>query len=235
MLGTSEPWKATLAALLTPIACIAFIVAVSGCASQATKPKPSLETLGTTSVPARGPVDRYDPLVYCGGQGALRCPTVTPKSDVVPPVAFSLNVPDPNALMNEAATHLPVSDGVVAPETSGVGSSGLQIAEAESVLFDFNDASLTESAAQTLRAAVFALKGKPLVLSGYTDFVGTEPYNDRLALLRAQSVKEFLVRMGLDADAIHTKGEGLCCYVSPNESDEDRRRNRRVEIRVKAD
>lgn len=75
-----------------------------------------------------------------------------------------------------------------------------------------------------------AVKGKSIVLLGYTDNTGTELYNDTLALKRAEKVKAEFVKQGVPATNIHVEGNGNCCYLETNGTDEQRQINRRVEI-----
>lgn len=101
------------------------------------------------------------------------------------------------------------------------------------MLFDFNKSVLTPRAQQDLKALIPVLRGKALLLAGFTDSIGKEGYNDKLALARSETVRQFLISNGLTANPITIQGEGVCCYVAPNDSDESRRLNRRVEIRLK--
>lgn len=88
-------------------------------------------------------------------------------------------------------------------------------------------------AAQRLLMEILTdLRTKRIELRGFTDALGGEGYNDQLALRRARQVQQYLIEHGIPGPAITINGDGKCCYVSPNESDESRRRNRRVEIHL---
>jgi OOP family OmpA-OmpF porin len=47
-----------------------------------------------------------------------------------------------------------------------------------------------------------------VVATGYTDRIGSDKYNDRLSLRRAQAVKAYLVSKGIEANRIYTEGKG---------------------------
>lgn len=75
--------------------------------------------------------------------------------------------------------------------------------------------------------------GEPrLSLTGHTDNIGAEDYNDRLGLRRAQSTKDYLVSKGFPADRINISSSGESEPVATNESDAGRAQNRRTEIDV---
>ena len=47
-----------------------------------------------------------------------------------------------------------------------------------------------------------------VIVVGHTDSVGTEAYNRRLSMARADSVKTYLVSKGMDRQRIRTDGRG---------------------------
>ena len=67
---------------------------------------------------------------------------------------------------------------------------------------------------------------------GHTDDVGKDDYNLRLSQGRSGSVKQEMVRRGIDARRIETDGRGEQDPIVPNDSDEHRQMNRRVEIEI---
>lgn len=64
------------------------------------------------------------------------------------------------------------------------------------VYFGFDKFAVESGERAKLDAIAAAAKGKPLLLAGYTDHVGTEEYNLGLSDRRAQSVSGYLVRLG---------------------------------------
>lgn len=105
--------------------------------------------------------------------------------------------------------------------------------------FDFDEAELGPRTRRQLGivADVLSLDSeKKLTISGHTDALGTEDYNEVLSARRAASVMEFLVESGVDESQIITVAEGQTQPRRPNftPSGEDdpsgRRANRRSEI-----
>jgi len=71
-----------------------------------------------------------------------------------------------------------------------------------------------------------------ILLEGHTDNQGDEKSNMRLSLNRAKTVKRFLVENGIDETRIQVKAYAGRRPVAPNDTEENRRKNRRVEVRV---
>ncbi len=69
-----------------------------------------------------------------------------------------------------------------------------------------------------------------LELIGYTDTSGSLKLNNRLSLARAETVKKYLVKKGVPASQITTRGEGPNNPIADNKTKEGRAMNRRVEI-----
>jgi len=95
---------------------------------------------------------------------------------------------------------------------------------------------LTAESKADLQNILAALKDRPLPdvqVIGHTDTVGDLLGNDRLSAQRAETVKSFLVQIGIPAERITTAGRGERepLVRTPDETDEPR--NRRVEINVR--
>jgi outer membrane protein OmpA-like peptidoglycan-associated protein len=71
-----------------------------------------------------------------------------------------------------------------------------------------------------------------LEVSGHTDNAGPPEVNQRLSEARANSVRDHLVGKGIDASRLTAIGHGDALPVVPNDSDAERARNRRTEIKV---
>ncbi|MGR3218782.1 MAG: OmpA family protein [Candidatus Anammoxibacter sp.] len=67
-------------------------------------------------------------------------------------------------------------------------------------------------------------------IEGHTDNIGSKKYNINLSGKRAQAVKDYLVKMGIDAKRISVKGLGLAKPIATNSTDEGRAINRRAEL-----
>ncbi len=104
----------------------------------------------------------------------------------------------------------------------------------EGTNFDFNSAKLRPAADKKLsEVAEFAgqYKDAKLNVTGYTDSIGTDAYNQKLSERRAASVKAELVKKGVAADRIAAEGKGEANPVADNKTKAGRALNRRVEIR----
>jgi outer membrane protein OmpA-like peptidoglycan-associated protein len=108
------------------------------------------------------------------------------------------------------------------------------------VLFDFDKTNLKPAAEETLKklAAIIRSKSKESVLiNGYTDSKGRDPYNQKLSEGRANSVKQWLITQGgIPTAELQTRGFGKANPVAPNtrpdgsDNPDGRARNRRVEV-----
>jgi outer membrane protein OmpA-like peptidoglycan-associated protein len=101
-------------------------------------------------------------------------------------------------------------------------------------LFDFNQFNLKPDAEGVLAGIKSALLDQypdaPLTVEGYTDDVGTVPYNLKLSMNRAQSVSQWMLQRGIAAARVKPVGFGKAKPRFPNTNEENRARNRRVEI-----
>ena len=69
-------------------------------------------------------------------------------------------------------------------------------------------------------------------VSGHTDWIGTDGYNQGLSERRANTVKSYLSRKGVDAGRINTFAYGESKPIATNETAEGRAQNRRVEVQT---
>lgn len=106
------------------------------------------------------------------------------------------------------------------------------------VFFDFDRSQIRSEAEPTLSeiGQRVAQSAHPVAIEGHTDGKGSDDYNQKLSLERADSVRSFLVVHGSSAERLHAVGFGKKRPVAPNEkpdgSDDPtgRQKNRRVEI-----
>lgn len=105
--------------------------------------------------------------------------------------------------------------------------------------FDFDEATLTERGKQDLDRIVEAAQRTEqsrVQVTGYTDRIGPESYNEDLSRRRAQAVREYLVQNGIPEDAINIAAMGeqnpvvSCEGISGNALIECLRPNRRSEV-----
>ena len=69
-------------------------------------------------------------------------------------------------------------------------------------------------------------------VTGHTDSVGAEAYNQKLSERRADAVKTYLEDKGIAADRINASGAGETQPIASNKTAEGRAENRRVEVEI---
>jgi OmpA-OmpF porin, OOP family len=103
------------------------------------------------------------------------------------------------------------------------------------VLFDFDRSNVKPEAATILDRLVAFMnenKDKKAELSGHTDNIGTEAYNRKLSERRVNSVRDYVVKKGIDNSRISGQGFGESKPIAENKTAQGRAKNRRVEIKV---
>jgi OOP family OmpA-OmpF porin len=101
------------------------------------------------------------------------------------------------------------------------------------VHFDFNKSNIRPGDAAVLDEAASTLKANPNVtidVNGYCDAIGGVEYNLRLSDRRANSVVNYLAQQGIPSSRLVPHGYGKTDFVAPNDTDEGRAQNRRVEL-----
>lgn len=197
--------------------CLLAGAVVAACAQTQEAPKEARHS--------RPPIERHRlAQVDYGGQAKFmvcedeRCPTRTPKT-----LASTEPV---------RAVVLPIPDGP--PPAAPASLPPVRTANTDELTleFPFGGVALTPPARAKLRSAFGRLnKATRIVIKGRSDAVGTEPANDRIALARAVSVRNYLRQLSpTAAGVIVVESKGSCCYVADNDSPASRARNRRVEI-----
>ena len=164
----------------------------------------------------RGDVDLLSVgLVYKFGRPAARA--------YVAPVEASMAQPAP--VMAQAVVQPP-------PPPQPVSEKVSFAAEA---LFDFDKAVVKPEGKVALDDLLARLQGmntEVMIAVGHTDSVGSDAYNNKLSLRRADAVKAYLVSKGLEPARLYTEGKGESQPIAPNTTAEGRAKNRRVTIEV---
>lgn len=94
---------------------------------------------------------------------------------------------------------------------------------------------LPEGAAQELKKLIRFLKSnksQTIYLDAFTDSSGDADNNLRLSRKRSEAIAEYLMQKGIPSNRIQHHGYGEENPIAPNESEEGRKRNRRIEVRV---
>ena len=110
----------------------------------------------------------------------------------------------------------------------------------ENIYYDFNKSAIRSGEARDLEALVKLMRTYPsmeIELGAHTDVRGTEAYNLRLSLKRAESAKQFMVERGIAANRIKAFGYGEAyprnrCREGIECSEEEHQYNRRTEVRI---
>jgi len=74
---------------------------------------------------------------------------------------------------------------------------------------------------------------KEIIIEGHTDNIGSDKYNRELSENRARSVRDYFISKGIDKKLITTVAYGSSRPIAPNDTETNRQKNRRVEIRIK--
>jgi len=116
------------------------------------------------------------------------------------------------------------------PKGAVVDSNGCW--EINNILFDWNKADIKPLYKEKLKNAAKVFKensGLRVSLQGHTDDTGDAAYNQYLSELRAKNVKKELIKQGVSKKQLKTSGFGLTQPSAPNNTVENRAKNRRVE------
>jgi chemotaxis protein MotB len=112
--------------------------------------------------------------------------------------------------------------------------NGFLVIELQSdILFDTGKSELKPEAKQPLADLAVALQGlsdRRFQVAGHTDPTGSDALNWRLSVARAVAVVETLVADGVPAKNLSAGGYGPHMPVASNDTDEGKKRNRRVEL-----
>lgn len=105
----------------------------------------------------------------------------------------------------------------------------------EGVTFDVGSSTLKPQFRTTLDGIAQNLGQYPnslIDVYGHTDSTGSDAFNQTLSETRARTVANYLSMQGVSAARIRSQGLGETMPVADNATDEGRRRNRRVEIKI---
>lgn len=103
------------------------------------------------------------------------------------------------------------------------------------ITFDTGKADLKPESFEELDRVVKMLEDNPKItieLSAHTDDVGNDDSNLKLSDKRAKSVMDYMVSKGIKAERLAAKGYGETQPLVPNDSDENRAKNRRVQFKI---
>lgn len=105
----------------------------------------------------------------------------------------------------------------------------------KSVLFERGTSDIIESSFAELDRVVNMLEKNQNVeieLAGHTDNTGSSRLNIKLSQERADAIEKYLIKKGIEADRLESKGYGGARPIASNRSEATRKLNRRVEFTI---
>ena len=154
---------------------------------------------------------------------AAGCATETPKPAAPTPAPAPAPAPAPQPQPVKPAE---------APKPKPVAE---KVTFASDVLFDFDKSVVKpegKAKLDDLSGKVRGINLEVVIAIGHADSIGSDAYNQKLSVRRAESVKAYLVSKGIEANRVYTEGKGKKQPVADNRTKEGRAKNRRVEIEV---
>ena len=166
---------------------------------------------------------------------AAGCATEPPKPEPTPAPPPAPKPAPPPPPKPRAPDPAPEEKPKPKPEPEKPKPVAEKVTFAADVLFDFDKAVIKPEGKSKLDDISNKAKGVNLevvIAIGHADSVGSDAYNQRLSVRRAESVKAYLVSKGIEANRVYTEGKGEKQPVADNKTSDGRAKNRRVELEV---
>ncbi len=112
---------------------------------------------------------------------------------------------------------------------------GIKITFDSGILFASNSSTLEYQAKTNINKLAVILNKYPdtnILVTGHTDFDGSDQFNQTLSEQRAKSVSDYTLSQGVSSSRLSTLGLGEKEPIASNETVEGKRQNRRVEIAI---
>ncbi len=147
----------------------------------------------------------------------------------------ALEAPKAAAPAPAAAAPAPAPAAAPAPAPATAQVAAQKVTYAADAFFDFDKSVLKPEGRAKLDDLVSKIQGiilEVIIAVGHTDSVGSDAYNQKLSVRRAEAVKAYLISKGIERNRIYTEGKGEKQPVADNRTAEGRAKNRRVEVEV---
>jgi outer membrane protein OmpA-like peptidoglycan-associated protein len=115
----------------------------------------------------------------------------------------------------------------------------IDLSAKQKILFEYNKADIKKDNTVALDNMLKVLKKckfkkkEILEIGGHTDSIGNAPFNKKLSQKRADSVKEYLIKHGIDKNILKAHGYGEKAPIVSNMLKAGRAKNRRIEFTIK--
>jgi outer membrane protein OmpA-like peptidoglycan-associated protein len=112
----------------------------------------------------------------------------------------------------------------------------LYVALPSGILFDVDKKEIKPTARDSIAQAAEVLVKYPdtyITVEGHTDSTGTSEYNQKLSESRADAVRDMLMRDGVPASRLSSKGYGESAPIADNSTPDGRQLNRRVQLEIR--
>ncbi|MGV8898974.1 MAG: outer membrane protein OmpA [Burkholderiaceae bacterium] len=134
-----------------------------------------------------------------------------------------------------AAAPAPVAEPAPAPAPVVAAPTSEKVTFAADAFFDFDKSVLKSDGKAKLDDLTSKLSDvnlEVIIAVGHTDSIGSDAYNQKLSIRRAEAVKAYLISKGVETNRVYTEGKGEKQPVASNKTAAGRAQNRRVEIEV---
>ncbi len=147
--------------------------------------------------------------------------------------------PDCDGALTVAAAAPAASPATVATPAPAAApapvATASKVTYAADAFFDFDKSVLKPAGKAKLDELVSKVQGvnlEVIIAVGHTDSVGSDAYNQKLSIRRAEAVKAYMLSKGIEKNRVYTEGKGEKQPVADNKTRDGRAKNRRVEIEV---
>ena len=191
-----------------------------------------LEYKLSEAMAVRGEVERYRTTDGFRNRGDVNLASVSLIYKMGRPVAAPVVYVAPVVAATPAPAPVLVQTPPPAPKMEPVSE---KVSFAAETLFDFDKSVVKPAGKTALNDLLLKLQGlntEAMVTVGHTDSVGSDAYNQKLSLRRAEAVKSYLVSKGVAASRVFVEGKGESQPVADNKAAQGRAKNRRVTVEV---